>query len=100
MCDEDPDGNTHSLTAKDIVEIRTDWGMGVPLSTLAMQRDITEKSLRQQLGLTTSRTIPEPPAEHRGLIGPVEVAQMADRKQQLQALRTMIAEREGREDGR
>ncbi len=100
MCDEDPDGNTHSLTAKDIVEIRTDWGMGVPLSTLAEQRDITEKSLRQQLGLTTSRAIPEPPAGKRGLIGPAEIAQMTDRKQQLQALREMIADREGREDGR
>ena len=99
MCDEDPDGNTHSLTAKDIVEIRTDWGMGVPLSTLAKQRGLTEKQLRQQLGVATAHTIPEPPADKRELIGPAEVAQMRERKRQLQALREIIADREGRRDG-
>ena len=46
------------------------------------------------------QAIPEPPAEHRRLIGPREIAQMTDRKQQLQALREMIADREGRNDGR
>jgi hypothetical protein len=45
------------------------------------------------------QTIPEPPAEHRRLIGPAEVAQMRERRRQLQALREMIADREGRHDG-
>ena len=44
--------------------------------------------------------IPEPPAEHRGLIGPREIAQMRERKRQLQALREMIAAMEGRRDER
>jgi hypothetical protein len=47
-----------------------------------------------------SQTISEPPAEHRGLIGPREIAQMTDRKRQIALLREMIAVREGREDGR
>jgi hypothetical protein len=48
----------------------------------------------------TRRTVPEPPAEHRALIGPREIAQMTDRKRQIALLREMIAVREGREDGR
>ena len=46
------------------------------------------------------QTIPEPPAEHRRLIGPREIAQMRERRRQLQALREMIAAMEGRTDGR
>lgn len=46
------------------------------------------------------RPVPEPPAEQRALIGPREIAQMADRRRQIALLRKMIADREGRDDGR
>ena len=45
------------------------------------------------------QTIPDPPAEHRRLIGPREIAQMRERRRQLQAIKALIADREGRHDG-
>ena len=88
------DVNPKKLTPEELKEVRNSWGFGVPLGMLAKPHGITEQELRQQLGVATSRAIPEPPVQHRGLIGPNEVAQMADRKRQLQTLIEWSASRE------
>jgi len=91
--------NPRILTDDELREIRDCWGMGVPLRTMASQYGLTELDLRSQLGEPARRTIPEPPPDHRALIGPTQVDQMRERKRQLLALKQMIKEREGRTDG-
>lgn len=82
---DDDNGKRKELTSEELAEVRDCWGMGVPLSILARQRDIDEQELRRQLGLPDA-----------ALIGLREVQQMKEKRRQLEALREIFG---GRRDG-